>query len=64
MKEETFEQRRIVQLSKELDAERDKYAKLAKDSGFLNSRLKECQDELEESKEKLIEYQINNHRLS
>lgn len=47
MKEETFEQRRIVQLSKELDAERDKYAKLAKDSGFLNSRLKESQDELE-----------------
>lgn len=43
MKEETFEQRRIVQLSKELDAERDKYSKLAKDSGFLNSRLKELQ---------------------
>jgi|JI6StandDraft_1071083.scaffolds.fasta_scaffold1582877_1 hypothetical protein len=40
MKEETFEQRRIVQLSKELDAERDKYSKLAKDSGFLNARLK------------------------
>lgn len=46
MKEETFEQRRIVQLSKELDAERDKYSKLAKDSGFLNAKLKETQEEI------------------
>lgn len=46
MKEETFEQRRIVQLSKELDAERDKYSRLAKDSGFTNARFKEIQEEL------------------
>lgn len=43
MKEESFEQKRIVQLSRELDAERDKYARLVKDSNFLSAKLKEAQ---------------------
>jgi septal ring factor EnvC (AmiA/AmiB activator) len=37
---------------------------LAKDSSYLNARLKEAQEEIEQGKEKLIEYQINNHRLA
>lgn len=51
-------------MSKELDAERDKYAKLVKDSGFLNARLKEAHQEIEQNKEKLIEHQINFHRMN